>query len=260
MTLHEFQITFFVEDTSANAHVAIPLARLAKKFKSYIQIINITQDRTSALTKSSAVLQAGLYTGDLCQITALGIDAELACFVLKDIIAQHYTLVGSNINSDFSPELSARLPQLTPPCDIQWHYAKAQTELTKFECLKGLAQLIYPDYPDELLLALIKREERSSTCVTPGVALPHVMFAPIEHMSIAVISSDSSIDWSSKIGKVHLAIALVLPVKPTREQITAATNLTRNLLNELITQRLTLTRSSIDLQALLMFISTRLIG
>ncbi|MDW2178738.1 PTS sugar transporter subunit IIA, partial [Vibrio sp. 1637] len=167
-----------------------------------LHIINVTQNRVAELTKSVAILQAGLQQGDLCQITAIGIDAELACFVIKDMIAEHFTVVGSHINYEFSSQLAERLPQICPPCEIKWHYAKAHTELTKFECLKGLAQLIHPIHPDELILAFIKREERSSTCVTPGIALPHVMFSGVDHISIAVIANEKSMDWASKMGDV----------------------------------------------------------
>ncbi|KHT40436.1 PTS sugar transporter subunit IIA [Vibrio sinaloensis] len=258
--MNEYQLTFLVENSDANALAAQPLRVLAKKFKSTLQIINITRDRRADLTKAVAMLQVGLVEGDLCQITAMGMDAELACFVLKDVIAEHYTLIGSKINYEFSSELATRLPQLCPASETKWHYAKAHTELTKFECLKGLAQLIHPDHPDELLLAFIKREERSSTCVTPGIALPHVMFDDIDHIAIAVIASDTPIDWASQMGNVHLAIALVMPAKPTREQIIAATNLTRNLLCDQLSQRLRLTRSSVDLQALLMYSMSQLLS
>ncbi|MGF1908740.1 PTS sugar transporter subunit IIA [Vibrio kasasachensis] len=258
--MNEYQITFLVDDVTGSAHIALPLCRIAKKFKSSLHIINITQNRCAMLTKSSAMLRAGLQQGDLCQITAIGIDAELACFVLKDIVAEHFSLIGAHINYQFSSQLAERLPQICPPCEIQWHYAKAHTELTKFECLKGLSQLIYPQHPDELILAFVKREERSSTCVTPGIALPHVMFADVTDISIAVISNDKAIDWASKMGAVHIAIALVMPLSPSREQIIAATNLTRNLLTGQMAERLLLTRCSVDLQALLMYAMSRLLA
>ncbi|MCG9684752.1 PTS sugar transporter subunit IIA [Vibrio sp. Isolate23] len=257
--MSEYQITFFVDNSNASAYVSLPLNRVAKKFKSTLRIINITQNRSANLTKSVAMLQVGLQHGDLCQITAMGIDAELACFVIKDIIAEHFTVVGSHIDYQFCSQLAERIPQICPPCEIQWYYAKAYTELNKFECLKGLAQLIHPLQADKLVLDLIKREERSSTCVTPGIALPHVMFEDAEHLAVAVIASEAPIDWASKMGNVNLAIALVMPTKPTPEQIMAATNLTRNLLTGQVAERLLLTRSSVDLQALLMYTMSRLL-
>lgn len=96
--------------------------------------------------------------------------------------------------------------------------------------------------------------------MTPGIALPHVMFSGVDHISIAVIANDKSMDWASKMGDVHLAIALVMPEKPTREQIIAATNLTRNLLTDQMAERLLLTKSSVDLQALLMYAMSRLLA
>lgn len=103
--MNEYQITFFVDNANASAHLAQPLNRVAKKFKSTLHIINVTQNRVAELTKSVAILQAGLQQGDLCQITAIGIDAELACFVIKDMIAEHFTVVGSHINYEFSSQL-----------------------------------------------------------------------------------------------------------------------------------------------------------
>ncbi|MDA0149787.1 PTS sugar transporter subunit IIA [Vibrio sp. LaRot3] len=255
----EYQLTFFVEDSSATSHVAQPLCRLARQFKSHLRIINITQSRDADLSKSVAMLQVALKQGDLVQITASGIDAELACFVLKDLVAEHYVLVGSQITYDFTPDLTARFPQISPKCRTRWFHAKAQMPLTRFECLKGLAKLIYPENPDELLLSFIKREERSSTSVAPGIALPHVVFESVDEVSIAVITTEDEIDWNSRMGPVSMAIALVLPSTPSREQIIAATTLTRNLLNEHIVERLLKTRGSVDLQALLMYLTSRLI-
>jgi PTS system nitrogen regulatory IIA component len=255
----EYQLTFLVEDTAATSRAAQPLCKLARQFKSTLRIINITQNRDADLSKSVAMLQVALKKGDLVQITATGIDAELACFVLKDLVAEHYVLVGSQITHEFSTDLSQRFPQISPLCETRWFHAKAQTALTKFECLRGLAKLVYPAEPDELLLSFIKREERSSTSVAPGIALPHVMFEYVEEVSIAVITNEDEIDWNSRMGGVTVAIALVLPTAPSREQIIAATTLTRNLLNEHVTQRLQNTRSSVDLQALLMYLTSRLI-
>ncbi|NLS11660.1 PTS transporter subunit EIIA [Vibrio sp. SM6] len=257
--MKEYQLTFIVADVAANARIAQPLRHLVKSFRSVLLLRNITRDSTVSLAHSLALMQAGLRCGDFCQITARGIDAELACFVLKDVIADHYILVGAKINYQFCDDLATRVPALAIKPQVAWHYAKAQTELSKIECLKGLAQLIYPDASDELLLAFIKREERSPTCVTAGIGLPHVMFAPIERMSIAVISSDTPIDWQSPIGTVHLAIAIVMPIPSSREAIIAATNLTRNLLTGQVADRLLMTRRCVELQALMMHLMSRLL-
>ncbi|MDV7105148.1 PTS sugar transporter subunit IIA [Vibrio sp. TH_r3] len=257
--MNEYQITFFVDDITGNSYIISPLRQLEKKFKSTIRIVNITRNRNADLSIPVAVLQVGLMKGDLCQITAVGIDAELACFVFKDIIAEHYVLIGSHINDRFSNQLIRRVPQISPPCKIKWYYVKAQTELNKEECLKGLAQLVYSGQSENLLFALMKREERSSTCVSQGIALPHVIFNNIDSLSIAVLTTDFPIDWSSKFGHVQLVITLILPAEPSKNQIVSATNLTRNLLNGQITERLRKTRNSADLQALLMYLSSRLL-
>ncbi|NOF83762.1 PTS fructose transporter subunit IIA, partial [Vibrio cholerae] len=50
--MHEFQVTFLVNDVNASVHVAQPLSRVARKFKSTLHIINITRNRSAELTKS----------------------------------------------------------------------------------------------------------------------------------------------------------------------------------------------------------------
>lgn len=257
--MNEYQITFIINDTKTSIQMAFRLNQLMKKFKSIFYILNITQNRCVEFKKSISILQAGLLEGDLCQLTALGIDAELACFILKDILTEYVTVIGSQINHNFSNQLAKHFPQICPPCEVNWSYAKAQTVLTKFECLTALAQLIHPSQPDELILAFIKREECSSTCITPGIALPHTMFAGVKDVSLAVIVNEQAIDWESKIGKIHLAIALVIPLQCTKEHLIAVTNLSRNLLNPKIAERLLLTKTSIDLQTLLMYIMLKLL-
>jgi len=247
--MNEYQITFFVNDASHARLIAVPISRLEKKFKSVISLINITRNQHVDLCKSIGVYQAGLQQGDLCQITAMGVDAELVCFVLKDLIEEHFVVVGANVHLSLS--------QMNLPCDITWHYAKAHTELTKFDCLKGLAQLIYPSDPDELVLSFVKREEYSATGVTSGIALPHVMFEHIDRIAMAVIATNTPVDWQSPLGEVNFIIGLVMPMRPSLSQIVAATNMTRNLLIEPMSERLLCTRSHADLHAILLYATSR---
>lgn len=257
--MSEYQITFIVKDTEASARIVKPLHRLIKKFNSVLTIINISRNRQASLSNSLAILQVGLVKGDLCQIGVVGIDAELACFVIKNIIAEHYRIIGANTNYQFCNHLADRLPELMTPSKVNWHYAKAQTKLTKLECLNGLVQLISPKHPKDLIQAFIKREQYSSTYIVPGVAIPHVMKKDIQDIAIAVVASDTAIDWTLKNDNVHLVIAIVIPNKPTREQIITTTNLTRNLLFGQVTVRLLKTKNCIDLQALLMYCMTKVL-
>lgn len=257
--MKEHQVTFYVDSPNVHSQIASPLSQLAKKFKSTIHIINISRHRTAKLDKAFAPLQAGMQIGDVCQITANGIDAELACFVIKNLVAEFYTVIGSQNNSTISLELSRRLSAITPSCSLSWFYAKAHTKLSKFDCIKGLAQLTDPQNLDQLILALIKREERSATCIAPGIALPHVMFGARKEVSIAIIRSDEAIDWESQFGPVNLVVALILPQIATKDQIIAATNLSRNLLNHTIQQRLLNTLNFSDLQVLLLFLMGNLL-
>jgi PTS system nitrogen regulatory IIA component len=258
--MYEYQITFFVEHANHSGCIASGLSHLVRKFKSKIHIINLTRNRCADLSKSIGLFRAGLLPGDLCQITAIGIDAELACFVLRDVIDTHYIRVGSRrLNSQSTSHSPTVLSPYQSGCPILWHASKINAAITQFDGINTLAQLIYPQHPDPLTLALVKREEISSTCIAPGIALPHVMFDAIDQMAIAVLISEQAINWHSIMGNVHLIIGLVLPARPTRDQLTAATYLTRNLLAEPIGERLLLTRSQTDLRAILSYLTTRLL-
>ncbi|MGL4959509.1 MAG: HPr family phosphocarrier protein, partial [Plesiomonas sp.] len=100
--MDEYQVTFLVSNVNASAHVAQSLCRVARKFKSSIHVINIAGNRRAELTRSLAVLQVALQAGDMCQITASGVDAELACFVIKAMLSDNFSVIGSKINHEFS--------------------------------------------------------------------------------------------------------------------------------------------------------------
>ncbi|MCE7535678.1 PTS sugar transporter subunit IIA [Aliivibrio fischeri] len=255
----DYRITFFVKDQGLPPQVASQLTRLAKKFKSLVYIDNITQNRSTNAESSLGLLQVGLCPGDFCQLITVGMDAEWANFVLTDLLSSTFDFVASDKLCDFSETITNTYPQLTPQCEVDFHYVKAQAVLSKFEILKGLSQLIYPKESDELLLALIKREERSSTVMAKQIALPHVISPYVEKPTIAIIRSDYPVDWASKMGDVNVIIALVLPEKPTKEMIMAATYLTRSLLSEDFSQRLVHTRQPKGLQALILYAMCQLL-
>ncbi|PQJ84400.1 PTS sugar transporter subunit IIA [Aliivibrio sifiae] len=249
---NDYRITFFVKHSGLPPKLASQLARLAKKFKCLVYIENITRDRRSDVSSSLGLLQLALTEGDFCQLVTVGIDAEWANFVLTDLLSSGFDFIASDKSCDFSEAIVDKHPKLTPKCDINFHYVKAQTQLSKFEILKGLSLLICPEETDELLLLFIKREERSSTSMARRIALPHVITSLVDRPIIAIIRSDYSIDWASKMGDVNLVIALVLPENPTRDMIISATKLTRSMLSSDFSQRLVNTRQPMGLQALLL--------
>ena len=61
------------------------------------------------------------------------------------------------------------------------------------------------------------------------------------------------------MGEVNLIIALVLPEKPSKPMILAATYLTRNMLSEEFSQRLVTTRQPKGLQALILYAMCQLL-
>jgi PTS system nitrogen regulatory IIA component len=250
---NDYRITFFVKQTGLPPQLASQLTRLAKKFKCLVYIDNITRDRSSDVSSSLGLLKLALTEGDFCQLATVGVDAEWANFVLTDLLSVGFDFIASDKLCDFSEAILNKHPRLTPKCDIDFHYVKAQTRLSKFEILKGLSLLICPKETDELLLLFIKREERSSTAMAKQIALPHVITSLVDKPTIAIIRSDYSIDWASKMGDVNLIIALVLPDNPTRDMIISATQLTRSMLSTDFSQRLVGTRQPMGLQALLLY-------
>jgi len=252
-TVIDYRITFFVKEQGLPPPMASQLARLAKTFHSSVYVDNITQGLTTDAASSLGLLKVGLREGDFCQLITVGSDAEWANFVFTDLLAPTFDFVASDKRCDFSETIVNTRPQLTPQCEVDFHYVKAQTTLSKFEILKGLSLLICPDDTDELLLSLIKREERSSTSMAKNIALPHVISPLVKKPTIAIIRSDYAVDWASKMGEVRLIVALVLPEKPTREMVIAATCLTRSLLSSDFSQRLVNTRQPKGLQALILY-------
>lgn len=251
--LYDYRITFFVKKQLLPPPMALQLVRLAKKFKNTIRIDNITKGRFSDISGSLCLFKVGLTEGDFCQLITTGIDAELANFVLTDLLANTFDFIASDKLWRFSSTLIEKHPQLIPACDIDFHYVKAQAPLLKFDILKGLSKLISPYKSNELLLSLIKREEKSSTYMAKHIALPHVISDFVDKPCIAIIRSDYAIDWASKMGGIHLVIALILPTSPSRDMIITATKLTRSLLDDDFAQRLIATRHAVGLQALLLY-------
>ncbi|MGF1905068.1 PTS sugar transporter subunit IIA [Aliivibrio salmonicida] len=249
----DHRITFFVKESMLGPQISAQLTQLAKKFKCIVYIDNITRARCADISYSLGLLKVGLQKGDFCQLITVGIDAELANFVLTDLLSSTFNFVASDRLCHFSDSIVTQYPQLKPSCDVDFHYVKAQTQLSKFEMLKGVSQLICPEQTDELLLAFIKREEKSSTTIARQIALPHVITPLVKKPTIAVIRSDYATDWASKMGDVNLIVGLVLPSPPTREMVITATQLTRSMLSAEFCQRLIATRQPVGLQAMLLY-------
>jgi PTS system nitrogen regulatory IIA component len=256
--MHEYQLTFQVSTNTEKAVVIHLLPALAKKFKSTLHIINITRNRIASLHESVAVLQAGLVKGDVCQISAIGIDAQLACFVIKNVIDKYYVPIASASDLGFSNELSKKVPQLGPQCPIHWSNLQLDDVTNKDECLHILAKLIDPDGGKTAYNAFCERESHSPSIAVPGIALPHILLEHASTMKVAVLRTKTNISWTPNNQDTQLIIAFVLPDTTNRQHVIAASNLARNLSNAMFAERLLVTQHSIELQALLMHSMTRL--
>ncbi len=248
-------------DEERNRLIAPALTRLSRIFRSQFSLINLTQGKAYLLEKSLTIYQIAMRNGDCCQLVVQGIDAELACFTVKELFQIGYSVIKASHNQPIPPQIARLHPDLQINCDYRLHFRRAHTTLSKFETLHTLAELICPKHRDDLLLALIKREECSSTAVAAGLALPHVMFEGVDRLSIAMLgmNNDKGIDWQSNLGDISTAIAVILPASPHRTELIAATNLTRNLLHKRYAHRLAYTYDPVDKQALLIYGLSKLI-
>jgi PTS system nitrogen regulatory IIA component len=68
--------------------------------------------------------------------------------------------------------------------------------------------------------ALLEREKLGNTGIGSGVALPHSRFAQANNAVIAIITTDSGIDYDSIDGQdVNIAFGLIVPQEATQEHL-----------------------------------------
>ncbi len=79
------------------------------------------------------------------------------------------------------------------------------------------AGALTPELRDELVDALIKREERGSTGFGHGVAVPHVKHAAINELAVAVAISSGGVDFNALDRQPVHSIFLLLSPEAERE-------------------------------------------
>ncbi len=84
------------------------------------------------------------------------------------------------------------------PADIKLNLESTEKE----ECLAELLEVIVARQPmikrSEVISSLILREEKSSTAVFPGIAIPHIVCESISKPCIAIGISRYGVDFDSK--------------------------------------------------------------
>ena len=112
---------------------------------------------------------------------------------------------------------------------------------------------ITPDDKDDIIEAVMKREELGSTGIGRGVAVPHTKHAIVDKLVGTVGVSADGIDFNSLDGEnVQLFFLLVSPPDRPGDHLRALENITRHLReNEMFLKFLKQSKTAEDIQQLL---------
>lgn len=108
---------------------------------------------------------------------------------------------------------------------------------TKEEALEELVDLLYSSYSlkgrDEILEAIKKREEKQSTGLGMGLAVPHAKTDAVDKLYVAFGRSIEGIDFNCPSGeKAHLFFILVSPLDVSGPHIKALAGISRMIKHE----------------------------
>ena len=106
--------------------------------------------------------------------------------------------------------------------------------------------------PENIIAAIMKREELGSTGIGRGVAVPHTKHASVDRLVGTVGVSEFGVDFQSLDGeKVHLFFLLVSPPDRPGDHLRALENISRQLRDDTFCRFLKQAKSSGDIQHLL---------
>lgn len=249
----ERRITFVLPEDGFSGWKINRLKTLGALFRSVVILRNLTGWQSANIEHPLKVMSLAGKQDDLCQLHIEGSDAELACMVLMDFVAEHFMLVNTAHRSNKRANLSLLKGLSTFQLPFALHYQFAQMQARdKADVLTKIAQLTCPQYSIEIEQGLLTREACSSTATGQLIALPHLLSDSVETASMTVIKLPEPIDWQApKLGPVSLIIALILPSPPERSLLLSFTHLTKSLLDEEFCRLLTSSREPEALKAIL---------
>lgn len=251
----ERRITFIIGTEGFAAWKLNRLKALSGYFRSVVILKNITLGRAVNAEHTLKVISIGSKDNDLCQLWIEGSDAELACMVLTDFVADEFEIVNTSHRPDakFASNIIETHPTFSLDFKINYQYEEIAegTELSKNALLFKLTKVVEEKVADNIYQALLKREEISSTCIGHQVALPHVMHCDIKKPELYVIRLSAMTDWHSARGDVALLIGLLLPAPPEMPVIKAFTQISKALLEEEFCNLLTSTHENEAIKAIL---------
>jgi PTS system fructose-specific IIA component/PTS system nitrogen regulatory IIA component len=114
------------------------------------------------------------------------------------------------------------------------------------------ANALQGDEKENIVKAIMKREELGSTGIGRGVAVPHTKHASVEKLVGTVGVSGAGVDFMSLDGeKVQLFFLLVSPPDRPGDHLRALENISRQLRNETFCRFLKQAKTTTDIQLLL---------
>lgn len=121
-----------------------------------------------------------------------------------------------------------RLSKIIKKSAIRLHLRSA----TKSEALSELVDLLCTAYKlkdhNEILRAILQREDKQSTGVGMGLAVPHAKTPAVKKLFVAFASHAEGVDFDSADGeKAHLFFILVSPRDVSGPHIKALANISR---------------------------------
>lgn len=105
---------------------------------------------------------------------------------------------------------------------------------------------------DNIVSAIMKREELGSTGIGRGIAVPHTKHASVDKLVGTVAVSENGVDFNSLDGEqVHLLFLLVSPPDRPGDHLRALENISRQLRDDTFCKFLKQSKSTADIQQLL---------
>lgn len=224
------RVTFYLASQGIPGWQLNELKNLAGLFRSVIVLVNVAQCKRANIEHSLKLMSIKNCAGDMCQLIIEGLDAELACMVFSEYFSEnHYLIATTHSQKRMSEEVLNNLPIKSLTVPLLWSFIET-IATCKQELLAHAALEACPARADQLLEALLNREAISSTLIGEKVALPHVMHASVDELSVIIQFTDYSIEWAEGKANPELVVTLLVPANKDRDTLQACTRFTRWLL------------------------------
>ena len=257
----ERRITFIIGNEGIVGWKINRLKTLSSFFYSVIILQNITTTKTTSTESTLKVMSLGCKENDLCQLWIEGSDAELACMVLTDFIAEQFEIVNTfyKHKAHHRKSIIENHPTFHIPFAINYYFERIQVHngIEKNALISKISTVLNKKMSQRIFEALLKREKISSTGIGNNIAIPHVIIEGIEKPAMFVVRLDKPISWNSNLGEVTLIIAMLLPTPLSAEVVKAFTQITRTMLDSINCNFLTSTTEPEAIKAILFHIMAR---